>query len=35
MVPLDSYDSGDYGFGGKFGWSEDKYGISWQLILSN
>ena len=33
MIPLDSYDSGDYGFGKKFGWCEDKYGISWQLIL--
>ncbi len=35
MVPLDSYDSGDYGFGRKFGWCEDKYGISWQFILSD
>ena len=34
MVPLDSYESGDYGFGKKFGWCEDKYGISWQFILS-
>lgn len=34
MIPLDSYDSGDYGFGKKFGWCEDKYGISWQLLLS-
>jgi predicted 3-demethylubiquinone-9 3-methyltransferase (glyoxalase superfamily) len=35
MVPLDSYaGSGDYGFGKKFGWCEDKYGISWQLNLS-
>lgn len=33
MIPLDSYDSGDYGFGKKFGWCEDKYGISWQFIL--
>ena len=33
MVPLDSYDSGDYGFGKKFGWCEDKYGISWQFVL--
>jgi len=33
MVPLDKYDSGDYGFGKKFGWCEDKFGISWQLIL--
>jgi predicted 3-demethylubiquinone-9 3-methyltransferase (glyoxalase superfamily) len=35
MVPLDNYKgSGDYGFGKKFGWCEDKYGISWQLNLS-
>jgi len=35
MVPLDNYaGSGDYGFGQKFGWCEDKYGISWQLNLS-
>jgi len=34
MVPLDNYDSGDYGFGEKYGWCEDKYGISWQLILA-
>lgn len=35
MVPLDDYKgSGDYGFGKKFGWCEDKYGISWQLNLS-
>jgi len=34
MVPLDNYDSGDYGFGKKFGWCEDQYGISWQLNLS-
>jgi len=34
MVPLDSYDSGDYGFGRKFGWCQDKYGISWQFLLS-
>ncbi|MBT8386349.1 MAG: VOC family protein [Ignavibacteria bacterium] len=35
MVPLDNYEgSGDYGFGKKFGWCEDKYGISWQLNLS-
>ena len=26
--------SGNYGFGKKFGWCEDKYGISWQLNLS-
>lgn len=35
MVPLDNYKgSGDYGFGEKFGWCEDKYGVSWQLNLS-
>ncbi len=34
MVPLDNYDSGDYGFGKKFGWCQDLYGISWQLNLS-
>ena len=34
MIPLDSYDSGNYGFGKKFGWCEDRYGISWQLNLS-
>jgi predicted 3-demethylubiquinone-9 3-methyltransferase (glyoxalase superfamily) len=35
MVPLDSYKAeGDYGFGKKFGWCEDKYGISWQFNLS-
>ena len=35
MVPLDDYKGeGDYGFGKKFGWCEDKYGISWQFILT-
>jgi predicted 3-demethylubiquinone-9 3-methyltransferase (glyoxalase superfamily) len=35
MIPLDNYQgSGDYGFGKKFGWCEDQYGISWQLNLS-
>lgn len=34
MVPLDDYGSENYGFGKKFGWCEDKYGISWQLNLS-
>jgi len=35
MVPLDSYKGeGDYGFGKKFGWCQDKYGISWQFVLS-
>ncbi|WP_445383039.1 VOC family protein [Robiginitalea sp. IMCC43444] len=35
MVPLDAYETGDYGFGKKFGWCEDKYGISWQFLLSD
>ncbi len=35
MVPLDNYQGeGDYGFGKKFGWCQDKYGISWQVNLS-
>ncbi len=34
MVPFDKYETGDYGFGKKFGWCEDKYGISWQFVLS-
>ena len=35
MVPLDNYKgAGDYGFGKKFGWCEDQYGISWQFVLS-
>lgn len=35
MVPLDNYQGeGDYGFGKKFGWSQDKYGISWQFVLT-
>ena len=34
MVPLDDYKGeGDYGFGKKFGWYQDKYGISWQFVL--
>jgi len=34
MVPLDDYKGeGDYGFGKKFGWCEDKYGISWQFVV--
>jgi len=33
MIPLDSYETGDYGYGKKFGWCEDRYGISWQFIL--
>jgi predicted 3-demethylubiquinone-9 3-methyltransferase (glyoxalase superfamily) len=28
MMPL-----GDYGFSKKFGWTADKYGVSWQLNL--
>lgn len=35
MVPLDNYNGeGDYGFGKKFGWCEDKYGISWQFVVT-
>ena len=35
MVPLDNYKGeGDYGFGEKFGWCEDKYGISWQFVVT-
>lgn len=34
MVPLDNYDTGDYGFGKKFGWCQDKYGVNWQLNLA-
>ncbi|MEM9338052.1 MAG: VOC family protein [Bacteroidota bacterium] len=35
MVPLDDYKGeGDYGFGKKFGWCQDKYGISWQFLLA-
>ena len=34
MIPLDNYKEGDYGFGEKFGWCQDKYGVSWQLNLS-
>ncbi|QHI38010.1 hypothetical protein IMCC3317_33930 [Kordia antarctica] len=33
MIPLDNYTSENYGFGKKFGWCEDKFGISWQLNL--
>mgnify|MGYP000005834496 FL=1 len=33
MVPLDSYDTGDYGFGKMFGWCQDKFGVSWQFNL--
>ena len=35
MVPLDDYNGeGDYGFGKEFGWCADKYGISWQFLVS-
>ncbi|MBC3759907.1 VOC family protein [Hyunsoonleella sp. SJ7] len=35
MIPLDNYrGEGDYGFGKKFGWCEDKYGVSWQFLLT-
>jgi predicted 3-demethylubiquinone-9 3-methyltransferase (glyoxalase superfamily) len=35
MVPLDDYKGeGDYGFGKKFGWCQDKYGVSWQFLLT-
>ena len=33
MVPLDNYEKEGYGFGKKFGWCQDKYGISWQFNL--
>lgn len=33
MIPLDNYESENYGFGKKFGWCEDRFGISWQLNL--
>lgn len=34
MIPLDDYRSENYGFGRKFGWCADKYGVSWQLNLT-
>ena len=33
MIPLDNYKTENYGFGKKFGWCQDQYGISWQLNL--
>ena len=33
MIPLDNYESENYGFGKKFGWCEERFGISWQLNL--
>ncbi|MEL6719368.1 MAG: VOC family protein, partial [Bacteroidota bacterium] len=33
MVPLVDYGSSEYGFGKKFEWCQDRYGISWQLNL--
>lgn len=30
LMPLDNY-----GFSQRFGWLNDKYGVSWQLNLSN
>ncbi|MEM9077515.1 MAG: VOC family protein [Bacteroidota bacterium] len=35
LMPLDNYEMGDYGFGKKFGWVQDKYGISWQVNLAD
>jgi predicted 3-demethylubiquinone-9 3-methyltransferase (glyoxalase superfamily) len=34
MIPLDDYSSENYGWGKRFGWCEDRYGISWQLNLA-
>lgn len=34
MVPFDSYEDGDYGFGKKYGWCQETYGINWQFLLS-
>ena len=33
MVPFDSYETGDYGVGKKFGWCADRYGVNWQFLL--
>lgn len=35
LMPLDHYDLGEYAFGKKFGWCEDRYGISWQVRLAS
>lgn len=35
MVPFDSYETGDYGFGKKYGWCQDAYGVNWQFLLSD
>ncbi len=34
MVPLADYSAPNFGFGKKFGWCEDKYGVSWQINLA-
>lgn len=35
MVPFDAYKGeGDYGFGEKFGWCADAFGVNWQFILN-
>lgn len=34
MVPLDNYGTGDFLFGKKFGWCEDRFGVSWQVKFS-
>ena len=35
MMPLENYKGeGDYGFGEKFGWCQDKFGVSWQFLLT-
>ena len=34
MIPLDNYGSSNYGLGKKFGWCADRYGVNWQLNLS-
>jgi len=34
MIPLGNYQTDNYGFGKKFGWCEDKFGVSWQINLA-